>query len=125
MGIRISQHGNFNKLERFLKKVSDTDYLSRFAKYGEMGLEALKSATPERSGLTAASWGYSLEVNGSGVRIVWTNSNINQGVPISIIIDTGHGTGTGGYVAGREYIDPAIVPVFDQIINEMWKELTG
>lgn len=125
MGIRVKQHGNFNNLERFLKKVSDKDYLSRFAKYGEMGLKALKEATPERSGLTAASWGYTLEMSGAGVRIAWTNSNINKGVPISIIIDTGHGTGTGGYVQGQEYIDPAILPVFDQIIDEMWKELTG
>lgn len=125
MGIRIRQHGSYNKLEQFLKKVSDQDYLSRFAKYGEMGLNALRDATPERSGLTAASWGYTLEVNGGGVRIAWTNSNINKGVPISIIIDTGHGTGTGGYVQGTEYINPAILPVFDQIIDEMWKELSG
>lgn len=123
MGISVKHRGNFNNLERFLKKVSNKDYLSRFAKYGEMGLQALKDATPVDTGITAASWGYTLEVNGDGVRIVWTNTNINQNVPIAIIIDTGHGTGTGGYVSGREYIDPAIKPVFDNIIDEMWKEL--
>ena len=89
-----------------------------------MGLEALRDATPVDSGLTAASWGYSLEVNEGGVRLSWHNSNIVNYVPIAIIVDSGHATKSGGWVEGRHFIDPAIQPVFDKIAKEMWKELT-
>lgn len=124
MGFKVKVHGNYNSLERYLKKASSGTDISRFAKYGEMGVQALKDATPVDSGLTAASWGYHLEVNAGGVRLTWTNSNIVNHVPIAIILDTGHATKDGGYVAGYHYIDPAIQPVFDQIAEEMWKELT-
>lgn len=123
MGIRVKHRGNFNNLERFLKNASKSDDISRYARFGEMGLQALRDATPVESGLTAASWGYTLEVSESGVRISWTNSNINNYVPIAVIVDKGHETGTGGHVEGRDYIDPSIRPVFDQIIDEVWKEL--
>ena len=124
MSFSVKTRGNWNSLERYLKKASKSTDISRFAKYGEMGLEALRDATPVDSGLTAASWGYSLEVNEGGVRLSWHNSNIVNYVPIAIIVDSGHATKSGGWVEGRHFIDPAIQPVFDKIAKEMWKELT-
>lgn len=123
MGIKVRQKGSFGNFEKFLKKASRTDDIARYAKYGEMGLQALRDATPVDSGLTATSWGYSLEVSDEGVKISWNNSNINNYVPIAVIVDKGHATGTGGYVEGRDYIDPSIQSVFDKIIDEVWKEL--
>lgn len=122
--IRVKHKGNFNNLERFLKKASKSTDLSRFAKYGEMGLDALRSATPVKTGLTAASWGYHLEVTREGVKLTWYNTNVVNHVQIAIILDQGHQTRDHGWVEGRHYIDPALQPVFDQIMNEMWKELT-
>lgn len=124
MGFKVRVRGNWNGLERYLKKVSGGTDISRFAKFGEMGVQALRDATPVDSGLTAASWGYNLVVNEAGVRLSWTNSNIVDHVPIAIILDTGHATKDGGYIEGLHYIDPAIQPVFNQIADEMWKELT-
>lgn len=123
MGIKITHKGSFHSLEKFLKKASRSDDISKYTKYGEMGLQALKDATPVETGLTASSWGYSIEISDEGVRISWTNSNINNNVPIAVIVDKGHMTGTGGYVEGREYIDQSIIPVFEEIIDEVWKEL--
>lgn len=89
-----------------------------------MGVNALSNATPVESALTASSWYYEVESRRGYHSIRWYNSNVNQGVPIAIILQYGHGTGTGGYVRGRDYINPAIRPVFDQIANEVWKEVT-
>lgn len=122
--IRVRQKGNFNNLEKFLKKASRSTDLSSFAKYGDMGLDALKSATPVKTGLTAASWGYHLEATQQGVKLTWYNTNVVNHVQIAIILDQGHQTRDHGWVEGRHYIDPALAPVFDQIMKEMWKELT-
>jgi hypothetical protein len=89
-----------------------------------MGVDALANATPVESGLTAQSWYYEVESGGGRHRITWKNRNVNQGVPIAIILQYGHGTGTGGYVAGRDYINPAIRPAFEKIADEVWKEVT-
>lgn len=121
--IKVKQSGNFKNLERLLKNASGTPDLGRFLQFGEEGLRALRDATPVDSGLTAASWAYNIEYTKEGVRITWTNSNVVNGVPIAIILDSGHGTKNGGFVAGRHYIDPAIQPVFDHIAESMWKEL--
>ena len=86
---------------------------------------ALRSATPVDSGETAASWDYEIEMNGDKKAIYWTNSNINDGVPIAVILQYGHGTGTGGYVQGRDYINPTMQTIFDQIADDAWKEVTG
>lgn len=125
MGFKVRVKGNTNTLEKMLKKATKNDNLARFAKYGEMGVQALSEATPVDTGKTAASWGYHLSFNESGIRLSFTNSNIVNGVPIAIILDTGHATKNGGYVEGYYYIDKAIQPVFERIANEMWKELTG
>ena len=94
-------------------------------KYGKLGVDALKSATPTETGKTAESWSYEIKNNGSSAVISFLNTNINKGVNIAIILQYGHGTGTGGYVEGRDYINPAIQPVFDALANEAWKEVIG
>ena len=90
---------------------------------GQMGLEALAAATPVRTGKTAASWTFEAKTSRSGLTLSWKNSNIVNGVPIAIILQYGHGTGTGGYVQGRDYINPAMRPVFDEIENRITRLL--
>ena len=93
--------------------------------YGRDGVSALSSATPVDSGKTASSWYYKLERTKNTISITFYNSNINKGVPIAIILQYGHGTGTGGWVEGRDYINPAIQPIFDKMAEEAWKEVTN
>ncbi len=122
--ITVRQKGDFANLTRYferVKKIRKTDILH---KYGKLGVAALSSATPTESGKTASSWNYEIIQNGSGAQIVFSNSNINKGVNIAIILQYGHGTGTGGWVEGRDYINPAIQGVFDQFASDIWKEVT-
>lgn len=121
--IVISHKGNLGKTEKFLKGFSRSLILKYLDKCGREGVEALSSATPIDTGLTASSWGYEIHVDRDTYSIVWTNSNIVDGVPIAIILQYGHATGTGGYVQGRDYINPAIKPIFDRIANDVWKEI--
>lgn len=122
--ISFKQKGDFSKATRYLERVKEAIHLGMLDKYGREGVAALSSATPIDSGKTASSWSYEI-VNSKGVaKIIFNNSNINQGVPIAIILQYGHGTGTGGWVQGRDYINPAIQPIFDKIVNEAWKEVT-
>ena len=122
--IQFKQKGDFSKTESFLKKLRKLDLDSVLRKYGELGVQALASATPVETGKTAASWDYKIEKGKGVVTITWTNSNVNNGVPIALLIQYGHGTGTGGYVQGRDYIKPAILPIFDQLADPLWKEVT-
>ena len=121
--ITFRQKGDFKKLSGYLERVKEVVKLGKLDRFGQEGVNALASATPVESGETAASWGYKIERGDGGVSIIFTNSNINQGVPIAIILQYGHGTGTGGYVEGRDYINPAIQPVFDRIAKEAWEEV--
>lgn len=123
--IRFTHKGNFDKTEKFLKRAKEGDFYKDLSKYGEMGVKALSEATPIRSGTTADSWGYEIEQSKGSVSIYWTNSNENQGVNIAVLIQYGHGTGTGGYVKGTDYINPAIKPIFDEIADKVWKEVTA
>lgn len=123
--IQIKHRGSLNKTENFVIKLSKRDYLKVLNYYGKMGVEALSEATPKDSGKTAASWDYKIIQNRNSSRIVFTNSNVVDGYPIAILIQYGHGTGNGGWVEGRDYINPAIQPIFDRIANEMWKEVHG
>ena len=123
--IKISHKGNFNNTEKFLKKISTADFMRNLEKYGEMGVQALASATPIDSGLTASSWSYEIEKSSGSYTIHWVNNNVNNGVNIAIILQYGHGTGTGGYVQGRDYINPALRPIFDEIADSAWKEVVG
>jgi len=122
--IRYTVKGDFKNTRRFLKQARKQNFDSILEKYGEQGVEALRSVTPVRTGKTADSWDYEIVKDKSGVRIYWTNSNVQNGVSIALILDTGHGTGTGGYVQGRHYISPAIQPIFDEIADAAWKEVT-
>ena len=122
--IKFSQKGDFSKLTSFLEKTKEVVKLGNLDKYGKAGVEALSSATPIESGLTASSWYYKIENKDGKASINFYNSNIQNGVPIAIILQYGHGTGTGGWVEGRDYINPAIQPIFDKIVNDAWKEVT-
>ena len=123
--IRIVTKGDFNNTFRFLNKMSKFQINKILEKYGQMGVEALRSATPIDSGKTAESWGYEISVGKEGATIHWTNINQNKGVYIAVILQYGHGTGTGGYVQGIDYINPAIRPVFDKIAEEAWMEVVN
>lgn len=123
--VTIKHRGNFNKLERFLNAVRGARYLNMLDKYGQKGVKALAAATPVDTGKTAASWTYEIERSPTRTTISWLNTNTNQNVNIAVILQYGHGTGTGGWVKGRDYINPAIRPVFDRIANEAWREVTS
>ena len=122
--ISFRQKGDFSKTKRYFERVKAAARLSILDKYGREGVAALASATPTETGKTASSWFYELSHNKGSATITFSNSNINKGVPIAIILQYGHGTGTGGWVEGRDYINPAIQPIFDKIANEAWKEVT-
>ncbi len=124
-GITFRHKGGFSKTEKFFHVLLKRDYLNVLDCYGRAGVRALASATPEDSGLTASSWNYEISHNRKESKIMFTNSNINDGVNIAVILQYGHGTGNGGYVAGRDYINPAIQPVFDKIAEEAWKKITS
>ena len=122
--ITFRHQGDFSKASQYLERLKEAAKLGVLDKYGREGVAALASATPTETGLTASSWTYEIERKGNSVSIVYKNSNINKGVPIAVILQYGHGTGTGGWVQGRDYINPAIQPVFDRIADEAWKEVT-
>lgn len=122
--IRFRQKGDFSKLSRYMERVKNAVRLGDLDKYGREGVAALASATPVDSGVTASSWYYEIVRKNGSVSIEFYNSNIQNGVPIAIILQYGHGTGTGGWVEGRDYINPTIRPLFDEIANNAWKEVT-
>ena len=125
MKITFKHKGDFSKTEKFIERALEAIRLGTFDKYGRMGVEALADATPRLTGKTAESWSYSIERNPGSVSIVWTNSNINDGVQIAVILQYGHGTGNGGYVEGVDYIRPAMRPLFDQIADDLWEEVVN
>lgn len=122
--IRFRQQGDFTKLTRFLERAKEAIHLGDLDRYGKAGVAALSSATPVESGETARSWYYKIKHQKGSVTISFCNSNIQNGVPIAIILQYGHGTGTGGWVQGRDYINPAIRPIFEQIAKDAWREVT-
>ncbi len=123
--IRITNKGDFSKTFKFLEKMKSFQIRQILERYAQEGVSALSSATPVDSGATANAWSYEIESKGDTHTIYWTNSNINKGVNIAVILQYGHGTGTGGYVAGRDYINPAMRPIFDRIAEEAWKEVVN
>ena len=122
--ISFRQKGDFSKLSKYFERVKEAAKIGVLDKYGQEGVAALSSATPVDSGQTANSWYYEIKRQNGSVSIVFNNSHINKGVPIAIILPYGHGTGTGGWVQGRDYINPAIRPIFDRIAEDAWKEVT-
>ena len=122
--ITIKVKGDLSKFRSFLEKLKEALKLGILDKYGQMGVDALSAATPVDSGTTSGSWRYEIHRDGSTVSLQFLNSNVNEGVNIAIILQYGHGTGTGGWVQGRDYINPALRPVFDKMAKEVWKEVT-
>ena len=121
--LTVRQKGDFSKLTRYLIKAKKAINLSELDSYAKAGLVALSSATPVDTGLTARSWYYQIEQTPTAVSIVYYNTNIQRGIPIAIILQYGHGTRNGGWVQGRDYINPAIQPIFDSIAEKAWKEV--
>ena len=121
--ITFTQEGDFSKLTSYLENLKGLFGRSNLDRYGKRGVDALSAATPYDSGNTASSWYYKINRSGNSISLEFCNSNVNQGVPIAIILQYGHGTGTGGWIQGRDYINPAIQPIFDEILNDMWKEV--
>ena len=122
--ISFRQKGDFSKATNYLTKLKKAVGMKDLSKYGKAGVAALSSATPVASWVTASSWYYEIDNQNGRISINFCNSNVNEGVPIAIILQYGHGTGTGGWVQGRDYINPAILPVFDRIAEEAWREVT-
>lgn len=122
--VTFRQKGDFSKLSSFLEKAKEAVNLGDLDRYGRAGVAALSSATPKDSGKTSDSWYYEITRRKGSVRISFHNSNVQNGVPIAIILQYGHGTRTGGWVEGRDYINPAIRPIFEQIADTAWKEVT-
>ena len=122
--ISFRHQGDFSKFTRFLEKAKQTVRIGDLDRYGREGVAALASATPVDSGTTANSWYYEIKHEAGSVTITFNNSHFNDGVPIAIILQYGHGTGTGGWVQGRDYINPAIQPIFDKIAKDAWREVT-
>ena len=121
----LSWQGDYRATKRWMDKMEAGSVADVLRSCGEKGIEALSAATPVRTGKTAASWGFEAKTSSKGVTLTWTNSNVVNGVPIAIILQYGHGTGTGGYVHGRDYINPAMRPVFDEIESRISRMLRG
>ena len=122
--IKSSQKGSFKNTLAFLQRMKSRQYLAQLEKYGPIGVSALAAATPVDSSVTANSWYYEIINRPGYFSIQWLNSNMEDGISIAAIIQYGHATGNGGYVAGQDYINPAMRPIFEQIANDMWKEVT-
>lgn len=122
--ISFRQKGDFSKLTSYLERAKKGVNRSILDRYGREGVAALSAATPVESGLTASSWYYEIKITKGSAEISFHNSNIQNGCPIAIILQLGHGTGTGGWVQGRDYINPAIQPIFDKIADTTWREVT-
>lgn len=118
-------HQSGPKTETFLETLKQLQIESILSRYGQIGVHALSAATPKDTGRTASSWSYEIEQDSSGYTIYWTNDHFNKGVNIAVILQYGHGTGTGGYVAGVDYINPAMIPIFEQIANDAWNEVVN
>lgn len=122
--IGMQQKGDFNKTFKFLKAMKEKKFLQNLDKYGQMGVDALAAATPKRSGKTASSWSYDINDDGETLTLTWNNSNVVKDYfNVAIMIQYGHGTGTGGWVSGIDYINPALKPVFEEIMGKMWEEV--
>lgn len=121
--IQLRGHGNFKHLDNFFERAKEGLYISKLDEYGRKGVEALRAATPVDTGMTANSWYYTIERTRNSVSLSFYNSNVHNGVPIAIILQTGHATRDGGWIEGIDYINPSIRPLFEELANNMWKEV--
>ena len=122
--ITIESQGEWKLTRNWFDRMTKLDLALIMNQFGKEGVSALAAATPSRSGLTSKSWNYEVTRKGNNWKITWTNSNVNKGANIAVLVQYGHGTRNGGYVVGRDYINPAIIPVFDKIAQKAWKEVT-
>lgn len=125
MSFKISHSGSFARLEKFLGIVPKLNVLSALEAAGKQGVAALSAHTPVESGLAAHSWSYRISSKGGVYTVEWTNSDVEDGFPVVVMLQYGYGTGTGGYVQGRDFINPAMKPIFNQVINDVWKAVTS
>lgn len=123
--ITVKSKKGWNNTEKLLKNSLGNDWIRVLENYGRQGVQALAAATPVDSGNTASAWDYDIVKKGDSVSVIWNNNNIHNGVNIAIILQYGHGTGNGGYVQGRDYINPALRPIFDAMADAAWKEVTS
>ena len=123
--LTFSQSGDFGNTERFLKNVGNDSFFANLEAYGKAGVQALADNTPRDSGETAQSWGYKVIRSRTNPGIEWYNTNVNDGTSVAILIQYGHATKSGGYVSGRDYINPVIRPIFDKIAADIWKKVTA
>lgn len=124
MGIKVRTKGSFKKMEIFLERAKKFDPIPILHRYGETGVDMLKSATPVDTGLTANSWYYEIEKNKNGYRLRWNNSNVVNGLNIAILIQYGHATTGGTYVQGVDYINPALQDIFNTLAIQLWREVS-
>ena len=122
--IKFKHYGSFNSIEKWFNRMLSREYLNILSRYGDLGVKLLSEATPKESGKTADSWSFDIEHTSNSTVLSWSNSNVNDGVQIALILQYGHGTGTGGYVEGVDYINPALKPVFEKMADEVWKEVS-
>lgn len=123
--LRVQVKGDYSETKEFLEKLNEGQQFSQLEKFGEMGVEALAEVTPIRTGFTASSWGYNIDQKDNGnIEIVWTNANVNKGKNIAILLDSGHGTRSGYYISGRNYIAPALDPVLERLVNSIKEEVS-
>jgi hypothetical protein len=123
--ITFSKSGDFGNTERFLKNVANDSFFANLDSYGKAGVQALADNTPRDSGETAQSWGYKVIRSRTNPGIEWYNTNVNDGTSVAILIQYGHATKSGGYISGRDYINPVIRPIFDKIAEDIWKKVTA
>ena len=123
MRVTTTKAGSIKNTMNFLNRILSRSYLQKLEQYGQMGVDALAAATPRKTGKTAASWGYEIEVGDHNTKLTWTNTNVNDGVTVVLLIRYGHGTGTGGYVQGIDFIEPAMRPLFQGFADDIWKEV--
>lgn len=123
--ITFKSKGDFRKTTGFLERIRESKHTGVLDKYGRLGVKALSDATPKDTGLTASSWYYEITNENGVAKLTFSNSNIQNGIPIAVILQYGHGTNGGGWVEGVDYINPAIRPIFDEIARDAWKEVTG
>jgi len=123
--ISFRQSGNFKNTDRFFNRSKNMSYKKILDFYGRAGVRALEKATPADTGLTGSSWDYTYEIERNRISLYWSNKNKEDGVPVAILIQYGHGTRNGGYVQGTDYINPAMKPIFDNLAEEAWKEITS
>lgn len=125
MGVSFGTGGSTNRTRAFLLKLSRGDIYSGIERLAQEGVNALALATPRESGLASGGWSYSIQRNRTNLTISWSNSDVENGFPVAVMLQYGYATGTGGYVQGRDYINPAMKPIFDKIEQEVWKAVTS